>query len=152
MYGYVEGNTPNLDRFADDAIRFDQAFTNSSWTRPSFASILTGRLPSSHGVMAKSDALPSEVTTLPEALEPAGYATGGFATNFNVAPYFNFHQGFDEYVFLEPEFVLGADDASAKLLLMQFIRQRIEKVRAARGEVPSRDRISRCRHGQRGHC
>ena len=72
MYGYADGSTPNLDRFAEDAIRFDQAFTNSSWTRPSFASILTGRLPSSHGVMAKSDALPDAVTTLPEALKADG--------------------------------------------------------------------------------
>jgi arylsulfatase A-like enzyme len=135
LYGYEGISTPNLERLADDSIRFDQAFTNSSWTRPSFASILTGRLPSSHGVMAKSDALPNALTTLPEALKGAGYATGGFVTNFNVAPYFNFHQGFDEYVFLEPEFVLGADDASAKLLLMQFVRQRIEKLRAAQGEV-----------------
>jgi arylsulfatase A-like enzyme/uncharacterized membrane protein YbhN (UPF0104 family) len=135
LYGYENGSTPNLDRLAEDAIRFDQAFTNSSWTRPSFASILTGRLPSSHGVMAKSDALPDAVTTLPEALKGAGYTTGGYATNFNVAPYFNFHQGFDEYAYLEPEFVLGADDASAKLLLMQFIRQRIEKMRAMQGEV-----------------
>jgi len=135
MYGYDRGSTPNLDRLAQDAIRFDDAFTNSSWTRPSFASILTGRLPSSHGVMAKSDALPDAVTTLPEALKPAGYTTAGYATNFNVAPYFNFHQGFDEYVYLEPEFVLGADDASAKLLLMQFIRQRIEKMRAMQGDV-----------------
>jgi arylsulfatase A-like enzyme/uncharacterized membrane protein YbhN (UPF0104 family) len=135
MYGYETGSTPNLDRLAEDAIRFDQAFTNASWTRPSFASILTGRLPSSHGVMAKSDALPDAVTTLPEALKASGYATAGYATNFNVAPYFNFHQGFDQYTFLEPEFVLGADDASAKLLLMQFIRQRIEKMRAMRGEV-----------------
>ena len=135
LYGYENGSTPNLDLLAEDAIRFDQAFTNSSWTRPSFASILTGRLPSSHGVMAKSDALPDAVTTLPEALKGSGYTTAGYATNFNVAPYFNFHQGFDEYAYLEPEFVLGADDASAKLLLMQFIRQRIEKMRAMQGEV-----------------
>ena len=135
LYGYEAGSTPNLERLAEDAIRFDQAFTNSSWTRPSFASILTGRLPSSHGVMSKSDALPDAVNTLPEALKAAGYATAGYVTNFNVAPYFNFHQGFDEYVYLEPEFVLGADDASAKLLLMQFIRQRVEKMRAMQGEV-----------------
>jgi arylsulfatase A-like enzyme/uncharacterized membrane protein YbhN (UPF0104 family) len=135
VYGYAHGQTPNLDRFAGDAIRFDQAFTNSSWTRPSFASILTGRLPSSHGVMAKSDSLPEAVTTLPEALKAAGFTTAGYATNFNVAPYFNFHQGFDEYFYLEPAFVLGADDASAKLLLMQLVRQRIEKARASRGEV-----------------
>ncbi len=135
LYGYENGSTPNLDRLSEDAIVFDQAFTNSSWTRPSFASILTGRLPSSHGVMAKSDALPDALTTLPEALKGAGYTTAGYATNFNVAPYFNFHQGFDEYVYLEPEFVLGADDASAKLLLMQLVRQRIEKMRAMQDEV-----------------
>ncbi|MEM8610104.1 MAG: sulfatase-like hydrolase/transferase [Myxococcota bacterium] len=134
-YGYKRGATPNLDVFAEDAVRFDQAFTNASWTRPSFASILTGRLPSSHGVMSKSDALPDSLTTLPEALKPVGYATAGYATNFNVAPYFNFQQGFDSYTFLEPEFVLGADDASAKLLLMQFVRQRIERFRASRGDV-----------------
>jgi arylsulfatase A-like enzyme/uncharacterized membrane protein YbhN (UPF0104 family) len=134
-YGYDRGSTPSLDRLAEDAIRFDQAFSNSSWTRPSFASILTGRLPSSHGVMAKSDALPEALITLPEALKEAGYRTAGYATNFNVAPYFNFHQGFDEYFYLEPEFVLGADDASAKLLLMQFVRQRIEQTRASKGQV-----------------
>ena len=134
-YGYAKGSTPHLDRFAEDAVRFDQAFTNSSWTRPSFASILTGRLPSSHGVMAKSDALPSSLTTLPESLAEVGYTSAGYATNYNVAPYFNFQQGFDEYYYLEPEFVLGADDASAKLLLVQFLRQRLERFRATRGDV-----------------
>ncbi len=134
-YGYTAGRTPHLDAFAHDAVRFDQAFANASWTRPSFASMLTGRLPSSHSVMAKSDTLPDELTTLPEALKSSGYATFGLVTNFNVGPYFNFHQGFDEYRYLEPEFVLGADDASAKLLMLQFVRQRIERLRASRGTV-----------------
>ena len=134
-YGYKSGHTPHLDAFAQDAVRFDQAFVNSSWTRPSFASFLTGRLPASHGVMSKSAALPDDLVTLPETLNEAGYATAGFVTNFNVAPYFNFDQGFDHYVYLEPDYVLGADDASAKLLLMQFLRQRIEKQRARAGHV-----------------
>ena len=108
-YGYGEIQTPNLDAFAGDAIRFDQAFANASWTRPSFASILSGRLPSSHGVMAKPDALADELTTMPEAFGAAGWETRGIATNYNVAPYFNFHQGFDRYEYLEPNFVLGAD-------------------------------------------
>ncbi len=126
---------PNLDAFAEDAIRFDQAFSNASWTRPSFASILTGRHPSSHGVMAKADQLPDELVTLPEALSGGGYHTTGFVTNFNVAPYFNFQQGFDEYDYLEPDFVLGADDAASKLLLVQSLRQGIEKVNAMLGIV-----------------
>jgi len=130
-YGYEGGRTPNLDAFAEDAIRFDQAFANASWTRPSFASIMTGRYPSSHGVMAKSDALPEALTTMAEAYAGAGWQTTGFVTNYNVGPYFHFDQGFDEYHYLEPEFVLWADDSAAKLLLVQFLRQRIEGVRDA---------------------
>lgn len=128
-YGYSTGSTPNLDAFARDAIRFDQAFANASWTRPSFASILTGRYPSSHGVMAKNDALPSALTTLAEAYREQGFYTSGVVTNYNVGPYFNFDQGFDEYNYLPPSFVLGADDSAAKLLLVQFLRQRIEGIR-----------------------
>lgn len=136
-YGYAAGRTPNLDAFADDAIRFDQAFANASWTRPSFASIMTGRYPSSHSVMGKSDALPGDLVTMSEAFADAGWHTAGWATNYNVAPYYSFDQGFDEYHYLEPEFVLGADDSAAKLLLVQFLRQRIESMReAALGGAP----------------
>ncbi len=113
----------------------DGAFANASWGRTSFASILTGRLPSNHGVMAKVDALPSEIVTMPEALQEAGYQTRGIATNYNVSPYFNFHQGFDRYEYLEPEFVLGAGDAAAKLLLVQSLKRVIEKIEAKLGHV-----------------
>lgn len=135
QYGYDAVETPALDEFANDAIRFNMAFANASWTRPSFASILSGRLPSNHGVMAKVDALPGEITTLPEALQEAGWQTRGIATNYNVSPYFNFHQGFDQYEYMEPEFVLGADDAAAKLLLVQTLKRVIEKVEAKLGHV-----------------
>jgi arylsulfatase A-like enzyme len=68
-------------------------------------------------------------------MQDGGYTTYGVVTNYNVAPFFNFHQGFDHYAYLEPEFVLGANDTAAKLLFVQFLRQRIEKVRAASGQV-----------------
>jgi arylsulfatase A-like enzyme/uncharacterized membrane protein YbhN (UPF0104 family) len=136
-YGYANGHTPNLDAFASDAIRFEQAFSNASWTRPSFASIMTGRYPSSHATMAKSASLPDEVSTMAEAFAAGGYATHGIVTNYNVGPYFNFQQGFDAYEYLSPDFVLGADDTAAKLLLVQFLRQQIEGVRdAALGVQP----------------
>jgi arylsulfatase A-like enzyme len=134
-YGFGAGTTPQLDRFAADALRFDAAFANASWTRPSFASLLSGRYVASHRTMAKSDALPDEVVTLPEALRGAGYSTLGIVTNFNVAPFFNFHQGFDQYRYLEPNFVLGANDTAAKLLVIQFLRQHIETLRAKSGRV-----------------
>lgn len=131
-YGYSKGETPHLQAFAKDAIRFDQAFANSSWTRPSFASILTGRYASGHQVMSKADALPDELETMPEAFAGAGYHTAGIATNYNVAPFFNFHQGFDDYRYLEPDFVLGAGDNEAKLLFVQVLKRVVERFSPAR--------------------
>ncbi|MBK8588449.1 MAG: sulfatase-like hydrolase/transferase [Sandaracinaceae bacterium] len=127
-WGYQTGSTPHLDAFAADAVRFDQAFSNASWTRPSFASIMTGRMPSSHTVMGKGSRLPEEITTMAEAMSARGFVTGGFMTNFNVEPRFNFGQGFDEYRFLEPRFVLGADADSSKLLILQVARRIREKI------------------------
>ena len=134
-YGYDAIQTPNLDAFAEDAIRFNMAFANASWTRPSFASILTGRMPSSHGVMDKSAALSDELVTMPEVFRAAGWQTRGVATNHNVAPYYNFGQGFDQYEYLEPDYVFGADDAAAKLLLMSVFKRISEKIDAMIGRV-----------------
>jgi len=134
-YGYARGKTPALDRFAQDAVRFDAAFANASWTRPSFASLLTGRYPKSHRIMSKNDALPDELVTLPEVLRDHGYSTLGVVTNHNVAPFYNFHQGFDSYQYLEPDYVLGASDTSAKLLLVQALRNQLEKLRERSGRV-----------------
>ncbi len=135
-YGYDAGHTPNLEAFAGDAIRFDQFFANASWTRPSFASFLTGRFPSNHGVMDKASALPDPIVTLPEALASKGYATLGIATNHNLHPSFNLDQGFDTYAYLPPDYVMGAGDEEAKLLLVQVLRRLIEKARGPQpGEV-----------------
>jgi arylsulfatase A-like enzyme/uncharacterized membrane protein YbhN (UPF0104 family) len=133
LYGYRAGATPRLDAFAHDAVRFEHAYANASWTRPSFATLLTGRYASSHGVMSKAASLPDEATTLPEAFGAAGYATGGIVTNYNVAPFFNFAQGFDEYHYLAPNFLFGASDTAAKLSLLQILRRVDERARAALG-------------------
>jgi len=135
LWGYRAIATPNLDALAADAVRFDHCFSNASWTRPSFASLMTGRYPSSHQTMQKSDSLPSEIVTLAEAMQAGGYTTFGLVTNYNVAPFFNFHQGFDDYRYLEPDFVLGAGDTAAKLLFVQALRQGIETYRAKRNRV-----------------
>ncbi len=134
-YGYQAGKTPHLDAFAKDAVRFEKAYANASWTRPSFASMLTGRYASSHGVMSKAASLPDAAETLAESFASAGYATFGIATNYNVAPFFNFHQGFDDYRYLPPSFLFGASDTSAKLSMLQVLRRVDEKARAILGRT-----------------
>ena len=134
-YGYDQGKTPHLDAFAKDAVRFAEAFSNASWTRPSFASMFTGRYASSHGVMSKESALADAAVTIAESFKKGGYATGGVVTNFNVAPFFNFQQGFDEYVYITPDFLFGASDTAAKLSLVQIVRRVDETVRGKLNRV-----------------
>lgn len=71
--GYEDKITETLhfDRFAAEALIFEQARAHSSWTRPSFASILTGTYPVSHGVYDRSSRLRGDAITLPELLREA---------------------------------------------------------------------------------
>ena len=48
--GNTEIKSPNLDRLAREGIRFDNFFCTSPVCSPARASILTGRIPSQHGV------------------------------------------------------------------------------------------------------
>jgi len=127
VYDASHVSTPAIDSLAADGVVFEKAFAQSSWTRPSIATILTGLYPGSHSVMHKTDLLPNDVVTLAEAMKQAGYRTSGFVTNINIAPSFNFQQGFDEYRYLSPDFFFGATDSGSKLALyslMRLIRER----------------------------
>ena len=48
--GNEELYTPNLDRIAERGVRFDNYFCASPVCSPARASLLTGRIPSQHGV------------------------------------------------------------------------------------------------------
>ena len=47
-YGYSRDTTPRLQEFARDAVLFEQAIVQSSWTKPSVASVFTSLLPGRH--------------------------------------------------------------------------------------------------------
>jgi arylsulfatase A-like enzyme len=99
-YGYSLPISPHIDAFAHDAVRFAHAVAQSSWTKPSVASILTGLTPRHHGANGRRGVLGS-VPTLPAALANAGYFTQGIVTNSVVAADFGFAQGFADYRLLE---------------------------------------------------
>jgi arylsulfatase A-like enzyme len=126
-YGSTATKTPAMDKLAKDGVVFENAFTNSTWTRPSVATIVSSLYPSSHKVMYKTDLLPDGVTTIAETMKDAGYRTVAYVTNINVAPSFRFEQGFQEYYYLSPEFFFGATDSGAKLAFyngMRLVRER----------------------------
>ncbi|HWY19806.1 MAG TPA: sulfatase-like hydrolase/transferase [Candidatus Acidoferrum sp.] len=77
-YGYVNIETPALDGLAKDGVRFTRAFTPSPITNTSHATILTGLLPSSHGVTDFAVPLSPAHPTWAELLHQRGYHTAAF--------------------------------------------------------------------------
>ena len=77
-YGYKQIETPALDSLAADGVRFTHAFTHSPITNTSHTSILTGLLPSLHGVTDFGVPLAPQHVTWAEMLKKKGYQTGAF--------------------------------------------------------------------------
>jgi choline-sulfatase len=77
-YGDDQIRTPALDSIAQDGIRFTQAFTPSPITNTAHISILTGLLPSVHGVTDFGIPLAKTIPTWAELLKQNGYETAAF--------------------------------------------------------------------------
>lgn len=96
-YGYRRPTSPNLDRLAAEGTRFANAFAASTWTRPSAASILTGRYPLSHGVETFHSTLDPGIPTLAGLLQEQGFRCAAFSTIAQVSAAFGFDRGFDDF-------------------------------------------------------
>ena len=97
-YGYSIDISPNLDKLANEGVRFEKHFATSSWTRPSTGTIFTGHHPRTLGLYEEMfDQLPEEFVTIAERFKAKGYKTYGVTSNPNVNSFFGFSQGFDKY-------------------------------------------------------
>ena len=97
VYGNAPDVSPNVDRFAHDAVVFDHALSNAPWTLPSHMTILTGLDPVAHGVVSGNLRLTSHLHTLAESLKEAGFDTGAFTDGGFVDHIYGFDRGFDVY-------------------------------------------------------
>ena len=77
--------TPNLDALAARGTRFTRCYTANPICSPSRASLFTGLLPHSHGMVDVTHAVPAYRAELqaglamwPQTLQAAGYHTGYF--------------------------------------------------------------------------
>jgi len=77
-YGYKQVETPALDALAADGVRFTQAFTHSPITNTSHTTILTGLLPSVHGVTDFGVPLSPQHVTAAELMKKHGYQAAAF--------------------------------------------------------------------------
>lgn len=105
VYGYERETTPNLERFAEEAVLFERCLTNAPWTLPSYASLLSGLDPSTlrlgeqlDGPRADGDrayAIQPTVETLPEVLAGAGWRTAAFVDVPWIGVNYGLDQGFE---------------------------------------------------------
>jgi len=81
-YGSADLYTPNIDRLAENGLRFTQFYAASSICSPSRASLLTGKTPLAAGLPENGPAhygdkgMPTEKVTIAETLKEHGYVTG----------------------------------------------------------------------------
>ena len=106
VYGYPLPTSPNVDAFAAESHRFDHAYSHSTWTKPSVATLFTSVYVDQHGLGRvavegatglRTEVLPLEFETLAERFQAAGYRTGGFGANVHIGRKTGFGQGFERF-------------------------------------------------------
>jgi arylsulfatase A-like enzyme len=108
-YGYPRPTSPRLDALSRESVLFTTAIAQAPWTLPSFASMLTGLLPSNHGAgdglllddelfvfTTPVPPLSPDHRTLATILQEAGYRTGSFVSNGFVGKRVGLQQGFTD--------------------------------------------------------
>ncbi|MEX2608268.1 MAG: sulfatase [Kiritimatiellia bacterium] len=84
-YGDLKAHTPNLDRLAEEGVRYTQAFTHAPVCAPSRGGMVTGRYPYSLGNHHMRCSLAKPPRTFTQELRDAGYFV-----NWNTKLDFNF--------------------------------------------------------------
>lgn len=85
-YGVDYADTPNLDRFATESVRYTRAWSNAGICAPARATLITGMYPPGTGAqnMRSEVPLPNFIRAFPEYLRRAGYFTSNHVkTDYN---------------------------------------------------------------------
>jgi arylsulfatase A-like enzyme len=78
VYGYPRGVSPFLDGLAERSVVFEEAFSSSSHTAPSHASLFTSLQPAQHRLLVNGELLDDQLLTIAELLSERGYRTAAF--------------------------------------------------------------------------
>jgi len=96
--GYDRRITPNLDRFIEKSVVFENAWSQSSWTVPSTATLLTGQYSYTHGLYDVNHwFLVPGIATITENFQRSGMTTGAFVANHLISTDNNFTVGFEDF-------------------------------------------------------
>ncbi|MCX5701971.1 MAG: sulfatase [Candidatus Omnitrophica bacterium] len=77
-YGYIRDTSPFIDSLAKKGVVFTRAFSSSSHTAPSHASLFTSLQPVQHLVLINGDTLDNSILTMAHMFKDVGYETAAF--------------------------------------------------------------------------
>ncbi|ELZ98895.1 putative sulfatase [Haloferax mucosum ATCC BAA-1512] len=89
--------TPNIDRVAEEGVRFENAFSAGPWTPPAHGTLFSGRWPSETGFTGGMPWMDESVPLLAEVLRDNGYDTVGVPGPAKMASATGLDRGFDWY-------------------------------------------------------
>jgi arylsulfatase A-like enzyme len=98
--------TPNIDAFARQAVLFENAVSNSPWTLPAIASLMTGMPPAVHQATRHHARITGKLPTLAGEMKKAGYYTAAIGINPTLTKQTCISNGFIYYDFY-PKFSTG---------------------------------------------
>jgi len=97
-YGYPRNTSPNIDKFAEDGVKFTHCYTPSPLTTPAFASMLSSLSPYKHGAKRNGMSVFNKTKILPQYLKRQGYYSGAFISNYTLKKDLTrLNRGFDTY-------------------------------------------------------
>jgi choline-sulfatase len=96
-WGYGRATSPHIDAFAREAVVFENAQAQSSWTLPTLASLMTSVYSSTHQCWSFLNPLGEAYETLAERLHAEGWRTAAVASHLVLARRYGLHQGFASY-------------------------------------------------------
>jgi arylsulfatase A-like enzyme len=106
LYGLTEGVTPQIDRYAERGVIWEDAIVPANWTLPGHASLFTGAAVTRHGTggggrrqlrLAPGGPGTQELPTIAEVFRNLGWYSVGFVNNVNLNRASRFDRGFVEY-------------------------------------------------------
>jgi arylsulfatase A-like enzyme len=124
-YGYGRNTSPEMDTLAREGVVFKNAYSPSSWTLPSTASLLTSLYPREHGATDTTKAIARKAVGLAERLHKAGYDTAAFSANYSlVTAERGFDRGCDHFELLVKEgSEVSAEELNRTRKLLDFARK-----------------------------
>ena len=93
--GHPQVQTPNIDRLAAKGLRFTNGFAATPVCMPNRASIMTGRMPSVHGLRYNGCTLPARANTFVDVLRAAGYRTAMIGKS-HLEPFTGIRRSYDD--------------------------------------------------------